>query len=48
MKLNPSIVIRSLLLALILISIAITFVSKIILKDYDIEFNPDGLPRLDE
>lgn len=48
MKLSRSLAIRGVLGFLILLSILVTFVSKMLLNQYEIVTNEDGLPTLDE
>ncbi len=47
MNINFSYVIRGLIAAVIVVSILVTFYSKIILKDYEIIQNEDG-PSMEE
>ncbi len=48
MKMRLHIAIRATLGAIIVLSILSTFVSKILLHQYAVEVNEDGMPTLDE
>ncbi len=48
MTIRKSQILLVILLCLICFSIAITYYTKIVLKDYDIIYSEDGLPELDE
>ncbi len=48
MKFSWPLLIRATVILMIVFSILATFVSKVLMKDYEVVTNEDGLPLLDE